>query len=512
MTFYLGIDAGTQSLKAQLIEVDSGLVAAKASVNFGQDLPEYQSPHGFIENPDPVVRMADPCMWLDALDMLLRKLQESGAPMGEIAGISGSGQQHGSVYLNAGFAPALARLDAERTLSEQLKPTLSRRLSPIWMDHSTSQECAELTAEFGRRLQDDTGSPAVERFTGPQIHKFAGTEPKAYRETTVIHLVSSFLASVLAGKSMPIDYGDGAGMNLLNLHTLRWDADIVAFTAPGLAEKLPDAVPSHTVCGALSPYFAKYGLKPGTPLAVWSGDNPNSLGGTGAAETGMAVISLGTSDTYFGSMPEFRTDPAGCGHVFGNPAGGFMSLICFSNGSLAREEVKKQCGVGWTFFDRTAGELTPPGNNGKLMLPYFVPENVPPVLKPGVRYNFDPTTAKPEERVRCIFESQAVSMYLHSRWMGVDTRRIRITGGASASPVFRQILADVFQADVESIAVADSAALGAALRAANAVGKLDWATLYEKFCAAIETVKPIPANREIYRKLTEDYRKLEARI
>ncbi len=509
MSFYLGIDAGTQSLKAQLIDAVSGKIAAEASVKFGKELPEYRSPYGFIDNPDPAVRVADPCMWLDALDMLLAKLQRSGAPMAEVAGISGSGQQHGSVYLNAGFEPILARLDVRLKLSEQLRPALSRSCSPIWMDRSTPQECAELEAEFGSRLQTDTGSPAIERFTGPQIRKFAKTEPEAYRETVSIHLVSSFLASVLAGKSMPIDYGDGAGMNLLNLHTLQWDEAIVNFTAPGLGGKLPPAVPSGTVAGTLSPYFAKYGLKPGTPLAVWSGDNPNSLVGTGATEPGTSVISLGTSDTYFGAMPEFRTDPDGYGHVFGNPAGGFMSLICFSNGSLAREKVKDQCGVDWEFFDRTAGEQTPPGNNGKLMLPYFVPESVPLVLKPEVKYNFEPSTATPAELIRCIFESQAVSMYLHSRWMKVETRKIRITGGASSSPVFRQILADVFQAEVESIAVADSAALGAALRAANAVGKFAWPELYRKFCAAVGTVKPNPANREIYRVLAEGYRKLE---
>ncbi len=509
MSFYLGIDAGTQSLKAQLIDAASGKIVAEASVKFGKELPEYRSLYGFIDNPDPAVRVADPCMWLDALDMLLAKLQRSGAPMTQVAGISGSGQQHGSVYLNAGFETILARLDANLKLSEQLKPALSRPCAPIWMDRSTPQECAELEAEFGSRLQTDTGSPAIERFTGPQIRKFAKNEPDAYRETATIHLVSSFLASVLAGKSMPVDYGDGAGMNLLNLHTLQWDDAIVKFTAPGLGGKLPPAAPSDTVAGALSPYFAKYGLKPGTPLAVWSGDNPNSLVGTGATEPGTSVISLGTSDTYFGAMPEFCTDPDGYGHVFGNPAGGFMSLICFSNGSLARERVKDQCGVDWTFFDRTAGEQTPPGNNGKLMLPYFVPESVPLVLKPEVKYNFDPSTATPAELIRCIFESQAVSMYLHSRWMKVETRKIRITGGASSSPVFRQILADVFQAEVESIAVADSAALGAALRAANAVGKFAWPELYRKFCAAVDTVKPNPANREIYRSLAGNYRKLE---
>ena len=178
-------------------------------------------------------------------------------------------------------------------------------------------------------------------------------------------------------------------MNLLNLETLAWDSEIAAFTAPGLLGKLPEVVPSNTVAGGLSPYFEKYGLKAGTPVAVWSGDNPNSLVGTGAAEPGTAVVSLGTSDTFFASMRDFRTDPEGYGSVFGNPAGGFMSLICFTNGSLAREAVRKACGLSYEEFDR----VTPVPAEERLMLPYFSPESTPLVLKPGVKYDFDPSQA-----------------------------------------------------------------------------------------------------------------------
>ena len=510
MSLYLGIDAGTQSIKAELIDAESGRIVESCAVNFGAELPQYGAPNGFCPHPDPTVRQADPLMWLDALDRVLEKLRDSGAPLDRIAGISGSGQQHGSVCLNAEFPRLLAALDPARPLAGQLAPALSRPLAPIWMDRSTHAECEELDARFGERLRLDTGSPAIERFTGPQLRKFAKEQPAAYAATASVHLVSSFLASVLAGKPSPIDYGDGAGMNLLNLKSLQWDAEIAEFTAPGLAGKLPAAAPSDTVAGGLSPYFEKYGLRAGTPVAVFSGDNPNSLVGTGATEPGVAVISLGTSDTFFAAMADFRTDPAGCGHVFGNPAGGFMSLICFANGSLAREQVKEECGADWNFFDRTACETTLPGNHGKLMLPYFEPENTPLVLTPGVKYNFNPNDATPAERIRAVLESQALSMRLHSRWQQANFKRIRVTGGASKSPAFRQILADVFEAPIESIRVANSAALGAALRAANAVGGIPFPELYRKFCAATETVAPIPANARIYAGRLPVFRQFEA--
>ncbi|MHC4887441.1 MAG: xylulokinase, partial [Planctomycetota bacterium] len=354
MGVYLGLDSSTQSLKGILIDTEAGELLGSCTANFGADLPEFNCPNGVLANDDPAVNHSDPLMWLAALDRVLGGLQAQGVDLSAVEGVSGSGQQHGSVYLNGEFQSTLAALDPAQDLVTQLRPTLAKPTSPIWMDSSTNAECGEITAAVGDRLQHQSGSPAIERFTGPQIRKIYKTEPAVYESTKVIHLVSSFLASVLAGKSVAIDYGDGAGMNLLNLTTLAWDPEFCEATAPGLTEKLPPVAASSTVAGEISPYFAKYGFRADCKVVIWSGDNPNSLVGMGAGRPGTAVISMGTSDTFFAAMDEMKVDPAGCGHVFGNPAGGFMSMVCFTNGSLAREAVKEECGASWEVFDVTA--------------------------------------------------------------------------------------------------------------------------------------------------------------
>ena len=505
MTYYLGIDSSTQGMKGLVIDPDAGTIAASVSVSFKADLPQYHCPDGVLENADPLVKHADPLMWLAALDVLLARLQATGVDMAKIAAVGGDGQQHGSVYLNGRFDEILAALKPSVPLAEQLKPALARPTSPIWMDSSTSDECRELDAKFGARMQADTGSPAIERFTGPQIRKFAKTDPARYAQTARIHLVSSFLCSVLIGKDAPVDSGDGAGMNLLNLRALAWDADIAEFTAPGLAKKLPKV--GHGVAGGLHGYFAKYGLTAGIPVAVWTGDNPASLVGTGAWGTGVAVVSLGTSDTFFAALDAFRTDPEGCGHVFGNPAGGFMSLACFKNGSLARDRVRREAGSDWKFFDVTAFELTPPGNNGRLALPWFEAEITPPVLKPGLRANFDFAFASPEVRIRAAVEAQALALRSHAQWIGTFDA-IRVTGGASKSPGIRQTLADVFQARVESIAVADSAALGGAMLAAHADG-VPLAEMTQAFSPVTAVCTPCAEYAARYDKLLPVVRDLE---
>ena len=497
MAYYLGIDSSTQGIKAVVLDPDSASIVATVAVCFTRELASYKCPDGVLAHPDPLVKHADPLMWLAALDLLLAKLAATGVAMHKIAAIGGDGQQHGSVYLNERFFETLAQLDPEQSLAAQLQVALARPTSPIWMDGSTAVACRELNTAFGRRLQADTGSPAIERFTGPQIRKFAQESPAQYAQTARIHLVSSFLCSVLIGQDAPIDAGDGAGMNLLNLRSMRWDDEIVAFTAPELASRLP--VVAGGVAGGLHPYFAKYGLQAGIPVTVWTGDNPASLVGTGAWQTGVAVVSLGTSDTFFAALNEFRTDPAGCGHVFGNPAGNYMSLTCFKNGSLARERVRREAGVDWNFFDCAAFESTPPGNHGQLALPWFVPEITPPVLSPGLRANFDFMAAAPAVRIRAAVEGQALSLRKHTLWLG-DFKTMRVTGGASKSMGIRQTLADVFQARVESIALTDSAALGSAMLAAHADG-FSLKQLSEMFARATEICEPRMAYAKVYDQL-----------
>ncbi|MDR3229390.1 MAG: carbohydrate kinase [Puniceicoccales bacterium] len=509
MSFFLGFDSSTQSLKALIIDAAAGKIAAAATVNFGKDLPQYHSPEGVLANADPAVKHADPLLWLAALDLALRRLADSGAPLAAVRGIGGSGQQHGSVYLNNTAAAALAALDPARSLADQLAGIFSRKTSPIWMDSSTGTEVREIGTALGKRLQDDTGSPAIERFTGPQIRRFLKTDPLGFARTARIHLVSSFMASVLVGKDAPIDRGDGAGMNLLNLRAGRWDKAAADATAPGLERLLPPvATAAGTLAGKLHPYFAKYGLPAGIPVALWTGDNPASLIGMGAHRPGKAVVSLGTSDTVFAAFEKFHTDPDGFGHVFGNPAGGNMSLACFKNGSLARDRIRAETGADWTFFDETAFAQTQPGNGGRLALPWFEPEITPSGRPVGLRANFDFAAAAPAVRIRAAVEGQVLSRALHSAWVGrFDT--LRVTGGASRSKGILQTLADVFQAKVETIAVTDSAALGAALIAAHDTGGFAYDTLAAAFCPTGETILPRPETAPIYAALLPEIRKLE---
>jgi len=511
---FLGLDSSTQSLSAVVVDLDTRKVVYEKSLNFDRALPQYKTQNGVLPNRDPLVKHSSPLLWADALDLIFAEMKKDGVALGEILAISGSGQQHGSVYFNERIDAALANLDPQKTLVENLRGVFARKTSPIWMDSSTAAECAEIRKKLGgiKYTASRTGSDTFERFTGPQIRKFAKTEPKAYAKTAHIALVSSFMASLLAGKIAPIDFGDGAGMNLMDIHRKVWDTDALKATAPNLKKKLPPLAASGKVIGPISAYFVnKYGLNPEALATAWTGDNPASVIGLGLIKPGQVAISLGTSDTFFGSMEKCQTDENGEGHVFGSPTGGYMTLICFKNGSLAREKIRELYGIAdWKKF----GELlkqTNPGNDGGILLPWFEAEIVPRVNQPGV-HRFDLDEKNVAANCRAIFEAQMLSMRLHSQWMNVSPKKIYATGGAANDRALLQVLADVMNCRVLRIEVSKSAALGAALQAAHgwlveSGAQPKWEKLVAGFCNPIPNseIRPDKKSARIYDQLVEKY-------
>ena len=524
--FFLGLDSSTQSLTAALVDVRPGsrAVVSERSLVYDQALPQYGTSHGVIRGANAVVE-APPLMWAEALDRLIAQLvAEFPREMAALAAVSGSAQQHGSVYLTADGVARIGAFDPSQPLLSQLdqRSHFARALAPVWMDSSTTAECRAIEQAVGGApvLSARTGARAFERFTGPQIRAFAHRDPRGYAATHRIHLVSSFMASLLAGTDAAIDYGDGSGMNLMDLSTRDWWPAAIDATASGLAARLPPVRASWTVAGPLAPYWQhRHGLPP-ADVVLWSGDNPCSLIGSGLVREGRLAISLGTSDTVIGLMREPKIHEAGIGYVSASPTGIYMGTTVFKNGSLARERVRDSFGFDWAKFSAALASR-PPGNHGAIMFPWFDPEITPHVLVPGVRrVNLDPGDAA--ANVRAIVEGQMMAMANHTQWMGGDTSVIHATGGAAGNRQVLQVMADVFGARVVRSRTRNSAALGAALRAwhghAMAAGApLEWDQVVEGFTESdpdwrfeprAEAVRAYAALRKIY--ADEEKRQLRA--
>ncbi len=479
---FLGIDASTQSMSAVVIDCENPKNVFSLSVNFDENFPEYKTSSGVCtdkENPTQV--WSYPLMWVDALELLMHKLSEN-IDVSCIAGIGGAGQQHASVWLNSVDVFKNLKNVQKGKLSSILKQSLSSERAPVWLDTSTSQECEEIASIVGdNNVLQKSGSVQTERFTGAQIRKIFKKNRDVYERTRRIHLNSSFICSILSHNDAPLDYGDASGMNLMSMPDFTWDCQLLEATAPNLKIKLPLISKSMRLVGPIGEYFVKnYGFNSEAKVFVFSGDNPSSLVGCGASSGGSAVVSLGTSDTFFCANNAYF--PIDCAHIFGNPAGSFMNLTCFRNGSLAREALKRELGISWQTFDSSFDGYIPTQTD-KIILPYYFDEISPKIKSDKIRcIGFERTNLEVLEIVRLFIEGQFFNMRLQADELKAKVENILLTGGASKSSAMAQCVANVFNSNVyTSVRSENSSALGGALTAAVMSGEGSLKSLSEIF-------------------------------
>lgn len=473
---YLGLDLSTQQIKA--IVINSSLkVLFEAKVDFDTDLSKYGIKKGVFVQGSAVY--APVAMWLEAVDLVLERLKELETPFHKIKGISGAGQQHGSVYWNEAAENLLASMDPVRTIVDQLAgKAFAHAFSPNWQDGSTQEECDLFDAILGspEKLAQVTGSKAHHRFTGPQILRMRRHHPEVYRKAHRITLVSSFFASLFLGKIAPLDISDVCGMNLWDINAGDWSEDLLDLTAgddgiQSLKERLGYVhKDSGNTMGFISAYFTKrYKFPHDCGIIPFTGDNPSTILSLPLRSLD-AIVSLGTSTTFLMSTPKYVPHPAY--HFFNHPTtpGLYMFMLCYKNGSLAREQIrdalpKSNTCDPWSNFNKVALDSYPLGQKNssdpmRLGLFFPLPEIVPNVgagiwrfVCDSMRKNLTELSEKwgPEDDVRTIVESQVLSLRLRSRKLvhppavGIPPQpsRIYLVGGGSRNPAIAQIIGDV---------------------------------------------------------------------
>lgn len=158
---YIGFDLSTQQLKGLVVTSDLKVVYL-AKFDFDADAKGYDVDKGVQTNEAEREVFAPVAMWLQAFDGVLQRLKDQGLDFGKVKGISGAGQQHGSVYWNERADRILGGLEKGKTLEEQVNKALSHPNGPNWQDASTQKECDEFDAYLGdaATLANVTGSRA----------------------------------------------------------------------------------------------------------------------------------------------------------------------------------------------------------------------------------------------------------------------------------------------------------------------------------------------------------------
>lgn len=452
-------------------------------MKFDADFPEFQTNGGVKAGEQTNEFFCDPVMWVKAVDTVLDRMVLQGANLTSVLSISGSAQQHGSVFWSQKGVETLEKLDPDLFLYNQLSSdAFAVKKSPIWMDSSTTKQCKELEEAVGGRdeMVKITGSKCYERFTAAQIRKIFQEDRDAFNNTVRISLVSSFLASIFLNKIAPIDHSDGSGMNLLDINNRCWSQKCLDACADGVKEKLGEPVSTASVIGSVGTFFVqRYNFSPTCKVVAFTGDNSSAVAGLNIHDDWLA-FSLGTSDTIMlclNNHPQF-TD----GHVLIHPTkeDGFMGLLCFKNGALVRDTFKKaEANNSWEIFSEML-QNAPRGNNGYMALHYLSQEILPNVPAGTLRWteldNYENYQKRPELiqfpvqqiEIRALIEGQMLNRKAYAMDMGFnfgENTKILATGGSSMNSAILQVMSDVFNSPVYIQKTPEAACLGAAYRA-----------------------------------------------
>ncbi len=482
MAFFIGIDSGTQSVKAIVLDLATRKVVAEA-----------RAPHTLISGL-PVGHMEQhPQDWTAALDAVLREVAAK-VDGSQVRGIGVSGQQHGFVPLD------------ER--GEVIRP------AKLWCDTSTITECAIITRKLGgpKAAIRKTGNMIVPGFTAPKILWLKRHEPANYRRLRHVLLPHDYLNFWLTGNYF-MEFGDASGTALLDVRKRSWSKDAINAIDPKLAGWLPTLSESHEAAGTLKPELAKrYGFSAEVVVSAGGGDNMMGAIGTGNVTPGVVTASFGTSGTIYAYAGKPVVDPEGEIAAFCSSTGGWLPLLCTMNVTTVTEQMRALLGQDFTALD-AAVKAAPAGAGGLVLLPYLAGERTPNVPEgSGVLLGLNPQTFNPGHLARAAMEGVTMGMNYGLRrlaQLGVKAKEIRVTGGGAKSPVWRQLMADIFGVPVVAMVEDEGAALGGALQAAwcvaicegNAQARLTDFTTGTVAVNEATRCTPIKANVARYRKL-----------
>ncbi len=481
----LGIDSGTQSTKVLVVDSRDGKVLAAAAQSY--DL---------IPNLPPGAKEQHPHTWRDATASAIRSaMRQAKAIAAEVKAIGVSGQQHGFVPLD--------------------KNGEVIRAAKLWCDTSTVAECDEITEKLGglKKTIKTVGNAMLPGYTAPKILWLKKNEPKNYRHLATVLLPHDYLNFWLTGEKV-MEYGDASGTALLDVRKRKWSGAVIDAIDPELISKLPHLVSSDESAGRLQGSTAKQlDLNPDVLVSAGGGDNMMGAIGTGNTRAGVITASFGTSGTIYACAEKPVIDPQGEIGAFCDSTNRWLPLLCTMNVTVATEMVRED--FKWT-HERFAGEAAriPAGSEGLLLLPYFEGERTPNVPDgTGVWFGVNKKTFAAGHFARASMEGVTLGMNYGLRRLaelGVKLKQIRATGGGAQSKTWRQIMADIFDAEVVTLKVGEGAAYGAALQALwcwrqQQGEKISITEITDQFVQLNpnETAQPNAKNVAIYRELQE---------
>jgi xylulokinase len=494
MRFLLGLDVGTTSTRAVIIDENGRLVASSTS-----DYKLITPKPGWAEQiPDD--------WWVASIKTIKDVLRKSNVYPRDIVCIGLSGQMHGSVFLDS--------------KSNVIRPAI------LWCDQRTFKQCETIYKIFGYdgfiKLSYNRALPG---FTAPKILWLKENEPENYKKVSKILLPKDYIRYKLSN-AYATEVSDASGTILMDIPSRNWSDEILN----GLHIKrslLPDVFESDIISSKVSKEASNLtGLTEGTPIVGGGSDNAAGAVGSGIIRSGLISDSIGTSGVLFAHSDKPLYDPKGRVHSFCHAVTGkwhLTGVTLSAAGSLrwyfdtfgpAREIIKNFPDIeGYDLLDKQA-ERAPVGSDGLIFLPYLSGERTP-YADPDARGVFFGISYlhSPDHFVRSIMEGVAFSQLdclSLMRDLNINSDKIILFGGGAKSSTWRQIIADILNSKVVTLNVEEGSAFGAAIIAGKGYGIYsDIKDIADKIINDVDEENyPIDENVKKYKKIYQIYRSL----
>ena len=480
---FIGIDSGTQSTKAVALDSESGKILASAQESY--DLIR-GLPSGHMEQ--------HPEDWITATkNVITQCVNLLGESSEKIKAIGISGQQHGLVVLDEN--------------DQVIRP------AKLWCDTSTVEQCLQFSNEFGGSsgLIRISGNNMLPGYTVPKVLWLKQNEPENYNRVRSVLLPHDYINFWLTGVKR-MEYGDASGTGLLNITERNWCEDLIRFVGPEMQDMLPEIGSSLSVHGVVKSDVQKEcGLPNDVVVSAGGGDNMMGAIGTGNVKAGVVTASFGTSGTLYGVSDSPAIDENGEVAAFCDSTDKWLPLVCTMNVTVVTEQARELFGLSLNDMESAVSKVNP-GSGGLTFLPYLNGERTPNLPNgKGVIHGLTTDNMRPDYLIRSAMEGATMGLaYGMNRFneMGVNPTEIRVTGGGSKSPVWRQISADIFNASVVPLVTSEGASLGAAIQAIHCLQESEennYESLCEKFVKVdnASRCEPNAENVSIYEELID---------
>ena len=480
MKLYIGVDLGTSAVKLLLMD-EQGQIKNVVSKEYPLEFPQ---PGWSQQNPED---------WRKAIMEGIPELL-TGFRGTDVAGIGCGGQMHGLVILDEN--------------DHVIRPAI------LWNDGRTAKQVDHLNNEIGKeRLSQLTANIAFAGFTAPKILWVKENEPENFNKIAKIMLPKDYINYVLTGVHS-CDYSDASGMLLLDVQHKRWSREMLDIC--GISEnQMPKLFESYECIGTVKPEIATLlGLGENVKVAAGAGDNAAAAVGTGVVGEGGCNISLGTSGTVFISSRSFGVDQNNALHAFAHADGGYHLMGCMLSAASCNkwlmDEIYQTSDYAAEQAPITQDKL---GENHVYFLPYLMGERSP-INDTNARGTFigmtmDTTRA---DLTQAVLEGVAFAIRDSvevARSLGITISSSKICGGGAKSPLWKQMIANILNAELECLESEQGPGMGGAMLAMVACG--EYASVQEvcdKFVHVASTVKPEPELVEKYEKRYQQFKKI----